>query len=99
MVANCVIFHNVFSLSRVLHDLQGEGYPLEDAEVAALSPYVTQHLNRFGRYDLDMEKQHTDIVESLRQQGEVIDDETLSHISLLPFRHVVPNGTYFIEDF
>lgn len=40
-----------------------------------------------------------DIVESLRQQGEVIDDETLSHISLLPFRHVVPNGTYFIEDF
>ena len=40
-----------------------------------------------------------DIVESLRQQGEAIDDETLSHISLLPFRHVVPNGTYFIEDF
>lgn len=40
-----------------------------------------------------------DIVESLRQQGEDIDDETLSHISLLPFRHVVPNGTYFIEDF
>jgi hypothetical protein len=22
----------------------------------------------------------------------------LSHISLLPFKHVVPNGTYFIED-
>jgi TnpA family transposase len=40
-----------------------------------------------------------DIVESLRQQGEEIDDETLSHISLLPFRHVIPNGTYFIEDF
>ena len=40
-----------------------------------------------------------DIVESLRQQGEEIDDEILSHISLLPFRHVIPNGTYFIEDF
>jgi hypothetical protein len=40
-----------------------------------------------------------DIGESLRQQEEEIDDETLSHISLLPFRHVVPNGTYFIEDF
>jgi TnpA family transposase len=40
-----------------------------------------------------------DIVQSLRQQGEAIEDETLSHISLLPFRHVVPNGTYFIEDF
>jgi len=39
-----------------------------------------------------------EIVEELRAQGEDIDKETLSHISLLPFRHVVPNGTYFIED-
>ncbi|MEL6494380.1 MAG: Tn3 family transposase, partial [Cyanobacteria bacterium J06623_7] len=36
-----------------------------------------------------------DIVEELRDQGEVVDDETLSHISLLPFRHLVPHGTYF----
>jgi TnpA family transposase len=39
-----------------------------------------------------------DIVENLRSQGAEIDKETLSHISLLPFKHVVPNGTYFIED-
>ena len=39
-----------------------------------------------------------EIVENLRSQGEDIDKETLSHISLLPFKHVVPNGTYFIED-
>jgi TnpA family transposase len=39
------------------------------------------------------------IVQNLRQQGEDIDDETLSHISLLPFKHVIPNGAYFIEDF
>ena len=39
-----------------------------------------------------------DVVEQLRQQGEDIDDETLSHISLLPYKHELPNGTYFIED-
>jgi len=39
-----------------------------------------------------------DIIENLRNQGENIDDETLSHISLLPFKHVLPNGTYFIDD-
>ena len=39
-----------------------------------------------------------DIIESLRAQGEVIENETLAHISLLPYRHVVPNGTYFIDD-
>ncbi|MEC7469674.1 MAG: Tn3 family transposase, partial [Pseudomonadota bacterium] len=32
----------------------------------------------------------SDIVELLRQQGEEIDDETLSHISLLPYKHVLP---------
>jgi hypothetical protein len=38
-----------------------------------------------------------DIVEGLRNQGEIIDNEILSHISLLPYKHVLPNGTYFIE--
>jgi hypothetical protein len=36
-----------------------------------------------------------DIVEDLRRQGAELDQETLAHISLLPFKHVVPHGTYF----
>ena len=40
----------------------------------------------------------SNIVEALRAQGETVDDETLAHISLLPYKHVLPNGTYFIED-
>jgi hypothetical protein len=40
-----------------------------------------------------------DIVENLRQQGEKIDNEALSHISLLPYKHVLPRGFYFIDDF
>jgi len=39
-----------------------------------------------------------EIVDSLKSQGEVINTEDLAHISLLPFRHVIPNGTYFIDD-
>ena len=54
LVANCVIFHNVFSLSRVLRDLEHEGYPLNAAVIASLSPYLRSHLNRFGSYELDM---------------------------------------------
>jgi hypothetical protein len=37
-------------------------------------------------------------IESLGQQREDIDEETLSHISLLPYRHILPNDTYFIDD-
>lgn len=40
----------------------------------------------------------TAIVDQLRAQGEEVTPETLAHISLLPFKHVVPNGTYFIEE-
>jgi len=36
------------------------------------------------------------IVEQLRAQGEKIDDEDLSHISLLIYKHVIPMGSYFL---
>jgi len=28
----------------------------------------------------------------------LIDERCLSHISLLPYKHVIPMGTYFIDD-
>ena len=40
----------------------------------------------------------SNIVHNLRKQGESIDDDTLAHISLLPFKHVLPNGTYFVDE-
>jgi TnpA family transposase len=40
----------------------------------------------------------TEIVDQLRAQGDGVDEATLAHISLLPFKHVIPNGTYFIEE-
>ena len=40
----------------------------------------------------------SDIIGQLRAQGEIINDETLSHISLLAHRHVVPMGTYFTDE-
>ena len=42
--------------------------------------------------------QINDLVEGLRRRGELVDNDTLSHISLLPYKHVLPNGTYFIDE-
>lgn len=39
-----------------------------------------------------------DIILQLRSHGEIISDETLSHISLLAHRHIVPMGTYFTDE-
>jgi len=38
------------------------------------------------------------IVDQLRKDGEEISDEILSHISLLPHKHVIPMGTYFVDE-
>ncbi|WP_373538752.1 Tn3 family transposase [Chamaesiphon sp.] len=56
LVANCLIFYNVFEISRILNELRQEGYPLDTDAVATLSPYWTQHVNRFGVYDLNLDR-------------------------------------------
>ncbi len=40
LVANCLIFHNVFEVSRILNDLLQEGQTIGPEAVAALSPYL-----------------------------------------------------------
>jgi hypothetical protein len=40
----------------------------------------------------------SNIIDRLKEQGESIQNETLKHISLLPYKHILPNGTYFIEE-
>ena len=54
LVANAVIFQNVVDESRILHELIAEGYPVKREDVAALSPYLTRHVKRFGDYVIDL---------------------------------------------
>ena len=61
LVANCLIFYNVFEMSRVLHQLMQEGYTFSEEAIAALSPYLTEHINRLGRYHLNLERQPPEI--------------------------------------
>ena len=42
--------------SGILNELRQEGFPLEAEAIAALSPYWTQHVNRFGLYALDLNR-------------------------------------------
>ncbi len=57
LVANCLIFYNVFSLTRILHEYLQDGNVLNEEVLADLSPYLTFHVNRFGWYRLDPTRQ------------------------------------------
>ncbi len=48
-------------MTRALSGLRADGYPVDADAVAALSPYPTAHLNRFGRYILDLTRVPLDL--------------------------------------
>ncbi len=59
LVGNAVMLQNVADMTDVLHQLAQEGVHITQAMVARLSPYLTEHIKRFGDYVLDMEVKPT----------------------------------------
>jgi TnpA family transposase len=56
LVANCLIFHNLCSLTRLIRDLEQRGESVPEDAIAAISPYLTEHINRFGDYTLNLDR-------------------------------------------
>ncbi|KAI9129140.1 Tn3 family transposase [Acaryochloris sp. CCMEE 5410] len=54
LVANCLIFYNVSEMSRILNELNQEGFKITPEAVKALSPYIRKHINRLGQYLLNL---------------------------------------------
>jgi TnpA family transposase len=56
LVANMVTLHNVHEMSRVLKALQAKGHVLTEEVLRGTAPYRREHINRFGEYPLDLER-------------------------------------------
>ena len=56
LVANLLIYHNVVNMSRALAQLAAEGHPVSPDVLATISPYQTEHINRYGSYQLRLDK-------------------------------------------
>ena len=54
LVANAVMLHNVVDMTNALYDLKQTGVCITPELVARLSPYLTEHIKRFGQYLIDM---------------------------------------------
>ena len=53
-MANCLIFHNLCSLTRLVQTLEQRDESIPEDAIAAISPYLTEHINRFGDYTLNL---------------------------------------------
>ncbi len=55
LVANTIMLHNVSDLTQVLNEMAVQGWELSKELLGRLSPYMREHLRRFGQYVLDMD--------------------------------------------
>lgn len=50
LVANLVSFHTLVTMTRALQQMQDDGLDIDMEALATISPYQTDHINRFGDY-------------------------------------------------
>ncbi|MFC9290016.1 Tn3 family transposase [Streptomyces sp. NPDC057052] len=50
LLANLVIFHSALDIADVVRELQAEGRSVDPLDLAQVSPYLTEHIKRFGEY-------------------------------------------------
>ena len=67
LVANLLVFHNIVTLSRAFDRLQADGLKASAQAMAALTPYQTEHINRFGSYTLNFSRTPEPLPSNLRQ--------------------------------
>jgi Tn3 transposase DDE domain len=56
LLANLLVFHNIVTLSRALNRLQSDDLKASDQALAVLTPYQTEHINRFGNYTVNFSR-------------------------------------------
>ncbi len=50
LLTNAVIFHDALDITEIVRQLLEEGWTIEPDDLARTSPYLTEHLDRFGEH-------------------------------------------------
>lgn len=68
LIANCIVLHTIIDYSYVIYELQQEGHEITKEDAARISPYMTEHLKRFGDFVIDLEKlpENTEMIKNAR---------------------------------
>ena len=56
LVANLLSFHTLVTMTKALQQMIEEGYTLDVEALSTLSPYRTEHINRFGNYVINPDR-------------------------------------------
>lgn len=61
LLANIFIFHTVANQTRIINQLREEGMEIPNEILTKISPYWREHLNRFGKFALNMDNSRAEI--------------------------------------
>ena len=54
LVLNMIVLWNSLYIEAALNQLRAQGYPVNDDDVARLSPLLHEHINMLGRYSFSV---------------------------------------------
>ena len=54
LVTNSIILWNTIYMAAILDDLRQKGYPVNEEDIAHLSPARFEHINPYGKYRFDV---------------------------------------------
>lgn len=74
-----MILSNTAQITRILGELTAEGFPVKKSDVARLSPYLTEHVLRFGEFGID-----PDEVFANRLENTALPDQIMNQIDCSP---------------
>jgi TnpA family transposase len=69
IITNSVILQNIIDMSDIIHQLTQEGADIREDDIAFLSPYLTEHIKRFGDYLIDMRRMPANIIGASKTLG------------------------------
>jgi TnpA family transposase len=81
LVANPLVFHNLTSLTRAFQKAEADGILIPDEIAAAMSPYQTEHMNRFGNYFVNFDRAPEPIPLEYRKPPQ---SETVCRVLVMP---------------
>jgi len=61
LIANSIMLQNVADLTDVLDDMSSENFVITKELVGCLSPFIRDHIRRFGKYEVDMNEKPPDL--------------------------------------
>lgn len=58
IITNSLILQNVIDISSIIQGLRREKWSITSADLACLSPYLTEHFKRFGDYIINLDQKY-----------------------------------------